>query len=329
MEYLTQNPNSQQKFDELLASLASKEFGVLTDLDENDPDGSDWNAILHSIPLHQRNWLDSPWIIAEFYFYRRLMNIFPYEMTSYDLFHQQKLNGLLSSLPHFEDVAMAWMQSDTPIPPIKVCLQFGVLTSLWGNKNDLSLWPATLTDHSCSNGRPSVPPLATIVESILSNTASQILDNDLEEIVHYLMSSPLPRSEESRSIGIILDNAGYELLGDLFFGYCLIALQIVDQIVFYTKKHPTFVSDATTRDSLDTVQMLSELPSSENRFPFCRKMGLEWKELVEKGIFVFSDDYFWCQPVGFRYLPPRIQSQLKVHLVTFIKVAVAPFHPHS
>jgi damage-control phosphatase, subfamily III len=282
---------------------------------------------LHTIPFEQRNWLDSPWIIAEFYFYRRLMDIFPYMTTSYDVFHQQKLSGLLSSLSPFEDVAKAWIQCDLSQTSPELCLQFSVLTSLWGNKKDLSLWPAMLTDDpSSSSPVAEAPPLTTVVETILNNTSSHILDNDLEAVVLFLLRSrSLSPSEGTRSIGIILDNAGYELLGDLFLGYCLISLHIVEKIVFYTKKHPTFVSDATTQDALDTIQRLFEISSddsSSKSFLYCQQMGARWKEFVEKGVFVFSDDYFWCQPVGFQDLPQRIQDQLGGHLVTFIKVTL-------
>ena len=108
-----------------------------------------------------------------------------------------------------------------------------------------------------------------------------------------------------------MDNAGYELISDFLLGYCLLSCNIVNQIVFYTKKHPTFVSDATTLDCLETIQKLSEL--SSDQFPYCQQIGNKLQEYVNNNQFIFSDDYYWCQPKGF-------QEQLANHIVTFIKV---------
>jgi hypothetical protein len=300
-------------------------LGHLGDLEADDPDSSSWKAILCSIPIEQRNWLDTPWIIAEFYFYRRLMNIFPYMEGSYDLFRQQKENGLLSSFDHFEEIAMTWIQNDFSSTPLENSLQFGILTSLWGNKKDLSLWPAS-SARGTGISSPlvaSAPQLSTVVENILSSTSPQILDNHLESIVRHLISQGEPHTGSThppspRSVGIILDNAGYELLCDLFLGTCLISLRLADQICFFTKKHPTFVSDATTADCVHTIRTLSQL--AQDRYPHCQALGAEWMEFIDKKIFIFSDDFFWCQPTGFRSLPPRISTQLSPHLVTFIKV---------
>lgn len=302
-------------FDELLSSLRSGENGYLTDISVHSPDSAEWNQILHSIPFQRRNWLDSPWIVAEFYFYRRLIDIFPYEENLYDLFRQQKMNGLISAFGHFEDISKAWIQNDFTIVDTNICLEFGILTSLWGNKKDLSIWPAQLEQNSGSPNAASVnaPLLSAVVENIMINTSTQILDNHLDHVIQYLTQ---PHTK-SRSIGIILDNAGFELLSDMFMGYTLITLKIVDRVVFYTKKHPTFVSDATTHDCMETIQALTEL---EN-YPYCHTMGMKWRELVDIEAFSFCDDYFWCQPTGFHQLPPRIATQLERHVMTFIKVA--------
>lgn len=250
------------------------------------------------------------------------MDIFPYLETSYDPFRQQKENGLSSSFGHFEEIAMTWRQNNFSSTPLQNSLQFGILTSLWGNKKDLSLWPASAeNDDLTPSARTKAPPLSVAVETILSSTSSQILDNHLDSIVQHLITQGTPNG--SRSVGIILDNAGYELLCDLFLGACLVSLQLVDQIFFYAKKHPTFVSDATTADCVHTIRTLAQLP--QDHFPNCQALGTEWMEFIDKKVFVFVDDYFWCQPTGFRYLSPRISTRLSDHITTFIKVATHPF----
>lgn len=83
-------------------------------------------------------------------------------------------------------------------------------------------------------------------------------------------------------IGIVVDNAGYELVSDLVLGHCLLATGntkgflrayitvhtytcyslsgAADVVTFHTKGHPTFVSDATTKDVLETIAVLRNSP---------------------------------------------------------------------
>ena len=65
-------------------------------------------------------------------------------------------------------------------------------------------------------------------------------------------------SSKPRRVDIVVDNAGYELVSDFLLGHTLIQLEIADQIVFHTKGHPTFVSDATTEDCISTINFLKD-----------------------------------------------------------------------
>lgn len=48
------------------------------------------DKILADIDDDKRNWLNAPWIVAEFYFYRRIVEAFKYFETGYDMFAKQK-----------------------------------------------------------------------------------------------------------------------------------------------------------------------------------------------------------------------------------------------
>ena len=48
------------------------------------------DEILAAVNSDRRNWLNAPWIVAEFYFYRRIVEAFKFLETGYDMFAKQK-----------------------------------------------------------------------------------------------------------------------------------------------------------------------------------------------------------------------------------------------
>ena len=48
------------------------------------------DEILAAINADNRNWLNAPWVVAEFYFYRRIVEAFKFFETGYDMFAKQK-----------------------------------------------------------------------------------------------------------------------------------------------------------------------------------------------------------------------------------------------
>ena len=53
---------------DLKASVLSGTSGYLRGVYDEGHDVETWNKILSSIPENERNWLDAPWLITEFYF---------------------------------------------------------------------------------------------------------------------------------------------------------------------------------------------------------------------------------------------------------------------
>jgi hypothetical protein len=93
---------------------------------------------------------------------------------------------------------------------------------------------------------------------------SYILDDQTDAVVALLTALAGRNSSSSSSepveIGIVVDNAGYELVSDLVLGHCLLATGAADSVTFHTKGHPTFVSDATTKDVEETIATLRDSP---------------------------------------------------------------------
>ena len=126
----------------------------------------------------------------------------------------------------------------------------------------------------------------------MSTIRSFILDDQTDDVVALLKSFVEDKRKEATAgttsesgsvneIGIVVDNAGYELVSDLVLGHCLLATGnakgfcayitvhtytcyslsgAADVVTFHTKGHPTFVSDATTKDVLETIAVLRNSP---------------------------------------------------------------------
>ena len=62
-------------------------------LDDGGPDLAAWQAYIK--PYLGKNWLVIPWLLAEHYFYRRIMEAVDYFSTNADPFRYQKEQGLI------------------------------------------------------------------------------------------------------------------------------------------------------------------------------------------------------------------------------------------
>lgn len=179
---------------------------------------------------------------------------------------------------------------------VEICL----LTSLWGNKMDLSLWPSS---------QQSGERIA-IGEAMLA-MRPLILDDHLEEVVSHLVHHP---SGGGGRVDIIVDNAGYELVSDLILAHGLISLGIASSVVLHTKGHPTFVSDATTADVLGTVSFLMASHHAD-----VKALGEALQGHLNDGRLLPQEDLFWCQPLAFWDMPAHIQQRLEGSILVIVK----------
>ncbi|RYH15262.1 protein-glutamate O-methyltransferase family protein [archaeon] len=307
-------PNCLIQLTELRDSLTCGTNGYLRSLNDNGPDQGVWNSILLQIPDSQRNWLQAPWLIAEFYFYRRVIEAFRYFDTNYDMFAKQKHAGLVDSMLFISQLADS-LPSLLGEENKRVVLEVGMYTSLWGNKMDLSLWPKhhnsnAVKIQSSVNDDHSGGQIS--IGSSLKRLEAYILDNHIEDVVSHLLDHTNLSNNTPIRVDIVLDNAGYELVSDLFLVYLLLSLGITSTVMLHTKAHPTFVSDATTEDVLYTLDYLASYPSNRA----VSTLGSTLKHYIEQGRLVAQDDLFWCQPHIFWNLSPTLTTTLsQSHLV--------------
>jgi hypothetical protein len=315
----------------LVESLKHLDDGFLRDIDDDlGPDVRHWNDILRSIPESQRNWLDAPWLIGEFYFYRRVIEAFGYFKTAYDPFARTKQDGLLSSIRAIGEICSIWNHHNS-LESNSQILQFGIYTALWGNKKDLSLWPSEFVSIDSRYDAVETPSLRDALKVLTELGNSRILHDMSISVIEKLLSC----NEGPRKYGIIVDNAGFELFSDLFFGLLLVEAGVANAVEFYTKGYPTFVSDATSRDCEETLDILTMIGTSvspidleTNGVPRTIEIhghadvgivASRIKELVRMGKISFVSDCFWCSCASFSDMPDDLAARILESNVTFVK----------
>ena len=273
---------------DLIAQLPHGQIRFLEDLDA--PDALNWERYV-TARLGQ-NWLEVPFLFAETYFYRRILEATGYfkkgdDGEGADPFHLQKQRGLETSN---KEIALLcarrdhWQKEGTWQPEVFIEL---LIKSLWGNQADLSLWPA-------EKGKRPRPQ-----ESQFNDP--RILVDHKKAIAEYLS-----RKGPVGKMHLVADNAGFELVCDLCLVDYLLSTDETKTLYLHLKAHPTFVSDATIKDVMNTQ---SRLKGSKD--PATRRLGLSLENHLDSGALRLQDNYFWTSPLAFWDLPKALQDELE------------------
>lgn len=263
-----------------------------------------WRALM--APYAQSNWLDAPWLVTEFYFYRRVAQAFGYFKTGYDCFHAQKRLGLEGALSltqqltaRGEEVYAAAAAATDPAAGRATALRFAVFASLWGNKMDLSLWPSQTNDAN----------KAQAFASVLEASSANLLADAFPAVAQHLGTAAGDKDQGKR-VDIVVDNAGFELITDLILADCLIRTGLAAKVVLHTKGHPTFVSDAMDKDVRETVAFLAANGVG---------CAAHWARYLEDGRWELHAHTYWAQPFPFWEMPPDVRADLGRADLAFVK----------
>ncbi|KAJ8905320.1 hypothetical protein NDN08_001827 [Rhodosorus marinus] len=274
-------------------------------LDDGGPEVQDWNERILT-PFLDRTWLSAPWAVAEFYFYRRVIEAVDYFKTREDPFHLQKELGLSSAIEPIEQVvdrvnAICGKQSFSELDFAAV-----VKNALWGNRMDLSIWPI---GEACAAGDSNAQRAG---DSARGQAEKMILSNDVDQLCTYVAEKfPMER------IDIVVDNAGFELFCDLCLADYMISSGMAKCVTLQLKAHPTFVSDAMAKDVERTIDFLEKFADSK---PNVAKIGRRMRSHVENGSWKLVENFFWVQPNAFWEMPADLRSDLQQQSsLTFLK----------
>ena len=142
IEDLVENANFEPiriRIEALRHELTHAATTLLTDLDpeaaQSDKEWREWHAILQPYIAAKDTWLTAPWMVTEFYVYRRLMQCFRYWTKEspgylYDPFQKQKKAGLISSVGSSEP-ALTRIASLPLEEKSEEGLQLAVSLALW------------------------------------------------------------------------------------------------------------------------------------------------------------------------------------------------------
>ncbi len=267
-------PDNVAALQTLIAELPDGAIRPLTDT-------TAWNP--YTTPHTGQSWQDVPWFFAETYFYRRILEATGYFATGQDPFAYQKQQGLEISQLAIRELsrqATFWLAQPEQWA---AGLRHWLLVALWGNRADLSLWPADAEGATAD----------------LHQEQSHILADDRTAVIHHLTN------RQHTQVDIIADNAGFELIGDLALADYLLHTKTAESVTFHLKIHPTFVSDAIIRDVTHTITQLANQAD-----PDIRALGRRLSVAVENGRLRLRHHPFWTSPLDMWQMPADLRQEL-------------------
>jgi hypothetical protein len=278
----------------LIAEIPSGQIRPVRE--DSAPDAGRWQKYIEE--QQGKNWLEVPWFFAEAYFYRRAL-----EATGYfqegsgqgvDPFRKQKNGGLANAAAMIHRLARRLnLALDAGTSQQRDTLQALLQTSLWGNQADLSLWPAERGDH------PD--------HSNLDKAGEFLLVDDTAAVVDSLLDRP-------QRIDFLSDNAGFELVTDLFLADYLLSRGLTSAVHYHLKQHPTFVSDTLAADVGETLAWLGQEPDPDSDRAAARLV-----DHVEGGRLRLRDHDFWTSPLPGWEMPHDLENDLADSQLVIVK----------
>lgn len=233
-------------------------------------------------------WADAPFLWAESYFFRRILDATGYFATrgsagsawsGVDPYAPMKDAEL--SDPALE-AAFSWYDALDGLEPAR---RFAALieAAVLGNRADLVFQVTEVVEgYTAVN-----PPLA----------------DDTERIRERLLRG----SEQGGAVvAFVCDNAGRELIADLLLAdELLTGTALASRIELHVKPEPYYLSDATAADVGKCLRRLRGMPGSLGA------AGTRLFEHAAAGRLRIETHPFWCSPLSFRHLPADLRARLE------------------
>jgi uncharacterized protein with ATP-grasp and redox domains len=255
--------------------------------DPGAPDSDRWQVDLQ--PFLGQSWLDAPWFLAEAYFFRRILEATGYfqpgpgqGVDPYRVLKAQALTGVVEQLEALNTRLEKLIASDGEAQ-LRAALIHLLHTVLWGNRADLSIFPAgagSLTEDQLRSG---------------------LLLDEAAAAVEYILGRPGGLAQAT----FILDNVGLELAYDLLLADFLLSQGLTGQVSLHAKPYPTYVSDAMISDIQALVAYLTGAAS-----PAVQRLGRRLQGYLQEDRLHLQDDFFWTSPLPGWEMPPELRQML-------------------
>ncbi|MEY9933638.1 hypothetical protein ABH926_008294 [Catenulispora sp. GP43] len=239
-----------------------------------------WDRGWYGVP-----WLSAPFLWAESFFYRRLLEAVGYfrpgPWHGVDLFGPAKAAELSTPAVEAELAAL----HDVAGEPIAAQRRALLEASLWGNRADLGFR----------------------ITAAAEGPATDLVADDSARLWPILDAAPYP------VVHLVADNAGRELLADLILIDHLLSTGAAARVVMHVKPQPYYVSDATGADVLAVLRRISDGPAT------AAKTGQRLWTALSDGAVALRTHPFWCAPLSFRHLPADLADDLSHATLAVLK----------
>ncbi|WUH89032.1 damage-control phosphatase ARMT1 family protein [Streptomyces sp. NBC_00433] len=272
----------------LEALLEETQHGVVEALPAGAQDGGRWAA--WGAHHFGRSWFDVPFLWAESYFYRRLLEAVGYfgpgpwqGVDPFAPFKRAELDGaaVAEELAALDDVAA--------LPP--EARDEAVLGgALSGNRADLGF-----RISASERGERGAPG------------GLRVVADDSAPFWRHLARSA------AGTAYLLADNAGRELIPDLILLDHLLRTGRAESAVLHVKPYPSFVSDATTSDVVDCLRRVTDAPGRAGR------IGARLWEALTGGRLSVRAHPFSCAPLPYADMPADLRADLSRAAVTISK----------
>jgi hypothetical protein len=273
--------------------------GPITPLPSTAQDHATWEAWAapenEDGPYFGRSWFDVPFLWAESYFYRRLLDAVDYygdgPWVAVDPFEPAKS----TELAQIGELAVPTSRQDL----LRGCL--------WGNRADLG-FRIGLTANSPEAAAlrvahdlhaPGDHPLLTAAGGLLVDHGQQLWK--------------LLASADPGRVIVVVDNAGRELLADLLLIDHLLTSYLAEQVILHLKPAPYYVSDATPADASACLRTLAAAGTQ------ARDAAQRLATAAATGTLVIATHPFYCAPLPFHHLPADLATQLASARLVILK----------
>ncbi len=265
--------------------------------DPGAPDEADWKQ--YGARYEGLDWRKVPWFFAEFYFYRRILQITGYfqpgGLIGYDPYTCQKQQGLESSVDATRtlcDNLRLWLYPDTDRAAVLARL---LSIDLWGNQKDLSMWPAG------DGGTPDHTGAEIQQEHLLVDHTTQAVDQ-------------LLAAGAGSRVDIIVDNVGFEFISDLALADYLLNAEVASMLRMHVKAHPVLVSDVILPDVEKTLAHLQSDPAEP-----VRQLAGRIQAHLATGRLVIGDHFFWNSPLPMWDMPADLIDEFAASQLVIAK----------
>ncbi|MCT9144409.1 damage-control phosphatase ARMT1 family protein [Streptomyces violarus] len=235
-----------------------------------------------------RSWFDVPWLWSESWFYRRLLQAVGYfgpgPWQGIDPFRPFKLTEL-DSAETDEELAALDDLANRPAGEQAQALLHG---SLWGNRADLGF---RLSAEGAQD----------------ADAAPGLVADDSDRLWSLLGGTG------TRTLCLVADNAGRELVPDLLLIAHLLAHGRIGRAVLHVKPYPYYVSDATTADVVDALRRLTGAGGA------AADHGRHlWSALAE-GRLILRAHPFSSAPLPYEEMPGDLRAEFASATLTIVK----------